>query len=63
MLIFFRTIAQRPEINFLYPSLYAWGSPALMVVLILILDNTTHDETFSPGIGVENCWFQSKKIH
>jgi G protein-coupled receptor Mth (Methuselah protein) len=53
----FRSIAQKKDINFIYPSLYAWGGPALLTALVVVLNMTTDNETFSPGIGLRRCWF------
>jgi len=53
-------VIQRQEINFIYPSLYAWGIPALFTIVTISLDTTTNNDVFSPGIGEHRCWFQGK---
>jgi len=49
---------QHHEHKILKFSLYAWGMPMIIFLITLALDLTTNSKTFSPGIGINNCWFQ-----
>lgn len=47
--------------RFLYYSLYAWGCPLVLVVLVAIFENTELiDDHLRPGFGINNCSFYSK---
>ncbi|XP_062708341.1 G-protein coupled receptor Mth2-like isoform X3 [Aedes albopictus] len=49
--------------RFLYYSLYAWGCPLVLVVLVAIFENTELiDDHLRPGFGINNCSFYTDKM-
>ncbi|KXJ82612.1 hypothetical protein RP20_CCG012774 [Aedes albopictus] len=49
--------------RFLYYSLYAWGCPLVLVVLVAIFENTELiEDHLRPGFGINNCSFYTDKM-
>ncbi|XP_049877731.1 G-protein coupled receptor Mth-like [Pectinophora gossypiella] len=46
--------------EFIYYAIYAWGCPAVLTIVMAIINFTPGDHQ-KPGIGLNHCWFFNRK--
>lgn len=55
---------ERDHKKFLLYSLYAWGVPAIILAISLVMDLVPFipDSFIKPGFGIKKCWFYGKHM-
>jgi hypothetical protein len=59
---FHGSLKEREHKKFLVYSVYAWGSPFVMLLVCMVMDLVPGlpGEYIKPDFGVRKCWFSSK---
>ncbi|XP_067015312.2 G-protein coupled receptor Mth2 isoform X1 [Anabrus simplex] len=56
------SVSERDRKKFIYYSLYAWGSPTIILIVTAVMEfvESIPDTYLKPNFGVKACWFKEK---